>query len=153
MQRIINKPTFVTELNTLMLTDGHYDEAARAAAGALYVIGRMGQPGAELSPGVAAAGRDIIARIGKFNASTPEQDPGYEGAADVSIRFSAWLDAARNLREKAHGDFIPELREMLELSRLRPDSQAMRSDVCRVASYYLKLWANVEPLPGDPLPR
>lgn len=153
VQRILGKPEFVTELNTLMLTDGPYDEAARAAAAALYFIGRMEKPGADLNPGVATAGRDIMARIRKFNASTPEQDPGYLGAADVSIRFSAWMSATRTLREKAGGDFVPELREILELSRLRTDSRVMHGDVCRVASYYLKLWANIEPLPGDPPPR
>ncbi len=153
VQRIISTPTFVTEMSALMLTDGPYDEAARGAASAMYFIGRMEKPGADLIPGVAAAGRDIAARIRKFNSSTPEQDPGYEGAADVSIRFSAWMDAVRALRAKAGADFIPELREILELSRLRADSQAMSGDVRRVASYYLKLWANVEPLPGDPPPR
>lgn len=71
----------------------------------------------------------------------------------MSVRFSAWMEAVRALREKAGGDFTPELRPILELSRVRPDSHAMRGDVCRVASYYMKQWANLEPLPGDPPPR
>ena len=29
----------------------------------------------------------------------------------------------------------------------------MQQDVRRVASYYLKTWVGVEPLPGDPPPR
>mgnify|MGYP001332570045 CR=1 FL=1 len=42
---------------------------------------------------------------------------------------------------------------MLELARQRPDSIALRQDVVRVASYYLKEWAGVAPLATDPLPR
>jgi hypothetical protein len=57
------------------------------------------------------------------------------------------------LREKSGGDFIPELKTILELSRVRTDSRGMKFDVCRVASYYLHAWAGVEPLPTDPKPR
>ncbi|MCP5558984.1 MAG: hypothetical protein H7A55_14665 [Verrucomicrobiaceae bacterium] len=153
LKRIISRPALVRELSSLMLTDGPYDEAAREAAAALHLIGRLDPPSADLIPGVLAAGRDIVARIRKFNASTPEQDPNYEAAADVDIRFNGWMDAVRNLRAKAGGNFLPELREILELSRVRPDSQAMQGDIRRVASYYMKLWGGVEPLPSDPPPR
>jgi len=56
------------------------------------------------------------------------------------------------LREKNGGDFTPELKTILELSRVRKESRSMRVDVCRVASYYLHEWAGIEPLPGDPKP-
>ena len=61
--------------------------------------------------------------------------------------------ATRSLREKCGGDFVPELRTILELSRVRPDSIVLRGDVCRVASFYLREWAGVAPLPTDPPPR
>jgi hypothetical protein len=153
MQRITSKPTFVAELSALMLTDGPYDEAARRASAAMRLISRIEKPSAEMIPGVTAAGCDIIARIRKFNASKPEQDPHYEAAADADLRFSAWMDAVRTLRAKANADFIPELREILELSRLRTDSVAMQTNVRRIASFYMHEWAGIEPLPGDPRPR
>ncbi|MEZ5330376.1 MAG: hypothetical protein R3F19_35460 [Verrucomicrobiales bacterium] len=151
---IIGKPTFVGEMNALILADGPYETAARAAAGAMYFIGRMEKPDAALVPGVMAAGRDIRARIVAFNGTTPEQDPAYHGAADVSIRFSAWMEAARALRSSADsglddGNFIAELNAILELSRIRTDSASMR-DVCRVASHYMNVWAGIAPHPGDP---
>ena len=126
---------------------------ADTATDAMYLIGKMPQPSAELNPLVTEVGRDIVRRIRKFNASTPEQDPHYEAAADADARFCAWHEAVTALREKCGGDFIPELREILELSRVREDSQVMTRDVRRIASYYMKLWANVEPLPGDPPPK
>lgn len=148
MARITANTNHAAELGRLMLSND-----SDTAAETMYLIGKMPQPGAALNPFVAEAGRDIIRRIRKFNASTPEQDPHYDAAADADARFSAWMEAVRALREKSDGDFIPELREILELSRVREDSHAMTRDVRRVASYYMKQWANVEPLPGDPPPR
>ncbi len=148
IQRVASRPGLVDEIGALAL-----DPDPRQAEAALRLISHLPQPSADLIPSVIAAGRDIIARIRKFNATTPEQDPGFEGAADVSIRFSSWMEAVRTLREKCGGDFTPELREILELSRVRTNSHAMRADVLRVASYYMKTWTGLEPLPGDPPPR
>lgn len=147
MQRITARPGLVGELGALML-----DADPRRAALAFDLVPRLPQPSAELIPGVSAGGRDIIARMRKFNSTPPENDPSGEGAADVSIRFSAWKEAVRALRTKAGGDFTGDLREITELSRVRTDSQEMRMNVRRVASYYLKKWAGVEPLPDDPPP-
>lgn len=148
LQRIAGKPGLVAEMNALML-----DSDARQASLAMGLIGRLPQPSAELIPGVTAAGRDIVARLARFNVTTPEQDPSFEGAADVSIRFGGWMEAVRTLRKQCAGDFTAELRQILELSRVRNDSSVMRGDVRRVASYYLKEWAGVPPLPDDPPPR
>lgn len=141
------KPTFLAEMQQLM-----HSEDPRLAEEALRLIEHLPKHPPELLASVAAAGRDIAERIRKVNTTTVEQDPSYEGAADVSIRFSAWRVAAATLRERAGGDFTPELKAILELSRVRTDSISMR-DVCRVASYYMKQWAGVEPLPTDPKPR
>jgi hypothetical protein len=146
--RMTAKPTFLAEMQQLMV-----HEDPRMAEEALRLVEHLPTVPPELVDSVTAAGRDIIERIRKVNVTTPDQDPGYEAAADVSIRFSAWMVAVRSLREKAGGDFIPELKTILEMSRVRPDSIVMRGTVCRVASYYLKEWAGVEPLPGDPPPR
>jgi hypothetical protein len=98
-------------------------------------------------------GVDIAERIRKVNAIPVEQDPSYVAAGDVSMRFSAWHSAISVLREKCGGDFTPELKTILELSRVRKDSRAMQLDVCRVASYYMQQWTGLAPLPTDPPPR
>jgi hypothetical protein len=147
-QIIASRPNLTQELGLLALGDD-----ARLAEAALRFIRKLPAPTAEFIAPVAAAGHDLAERIRKFNATTVEADPGYEGAADVSIRFSGWMEAVRTLREKCGGDFTPELKTILELSRVRTDSHAMQADVCRVASYYLHQWAGVEPLPTDPKPR
>jgi hypothetical protein len=148
VSRIVAKPGYLAELTGLMVSDD-----ARVAEAALRVVELLPPAGPDLNASVTAAGQDLIQRIRKVNATTPEQDPGYHGFADISIRFTGWVTAVQTLREKAGGDFIPELKAILELSRARPDSIAMGSDVRRVASYYLKEWAGIEPLPGDPPPR
>jgi hypothetical protein len=58
--------------------------------------------------------------------------------------------AARALQGKDGVDLTPELRTILELARVRQDSYLMRQDVVRVASYYLRQWAGLAPLPTDP---
>ncbi|MCB1122726.1 MAG: hypothetical protein KJT03_14330, partial [Verrucomicrobiae bacterium] len=148
LQLIISRPNLVAELSTLAL-----DNDARTAEKALRCIGKLPAPTPEFIEPVEATGRDIAERIRKVNATTVEEDPSYDGAADVSIRFSAWMSAARALRDKCGGDFTKELQPILELSRVRPDSYVMRADVCRVASYYLHQWAGIEPLPTDPKPK
>ena len=102
---------------------------------------------------VAAAGQKIAAMIRAFNETSMKQDPRMLRAAAVSLRFSGWMEAVRTLREHAGGDFTRELGMILELSRVREDSDCVRMDVRRVASYYMKKWAGLEPLPGDPKPR
>jgi hypothetical protein len=145
---ITAKANYVAELSGLMLSDD-----AQIAAQALYLIEHLPQPRVQLLDSVTAAGRDIAARIRKVNDTTVEQDPSYLGAADVAVRFSAWMVAVRTLRAKSGGDFTPELGVLLELSRVRDDSLVMRGDVLRVASYYMQQWAGVAPLPTDPKPR
>lgn len=147
-QLIASRKNLASELQSLAL-----GEDARLANAALRCIHDLPNPTAELLAPVEIAGRDLAERIRKFNATTVEADPSYEGAADVSIRFNGWIDAARVLREKCSGDFITQLKPILELSRVRTDSYVMRMDVCRVASYYLQQWAGIAPLPTDPKPR
>lgn len=148
ISQIISKPRFVEELGALMV-----NEDPRQAEAALRFVASLPAPDDHVQSVVTAAGRDLIARIKKVNATPEEQDPSYEGAADASIRFSSWMVAVRALREKTQADFVPELREILELSRIRTDSYVMQQDIRRVSSFYLKEWAGVEPLPGDPPPK
>ncbi len=147
-QIITSRPNLAQELGALALNDD-----AEQAGAALRCIGGLPSPTTEFLAPVQAAGCDIAERIRQFNATSVEEDPGYEGAADVSLRFSGWMVAVRALREKCGGDFTPELKPILELSRIRTDSIVMRGDVCRVASCYQHRWAGIAPLPTDPKPR
>lgn len=145
---IAGRTNLATELGKLAL-----GEDARQANAALRCMSELPNPDADYVAAVETAGRDIAERIRKFNGTPVEADPSYEGAADVSIRFNGWMEAARQLRDKCNGDFTAELKPILELSRIRTDSYVMRTDVCRVASYYLHQWAGIAPLPTDPKPR
>jgi len=146
IERITTRSGFRDELGEMLVSE----ETERASIG-LRLIDQI-EADAGLVADVTAAGLDLVERIKVFNATKPEEDPSCLGAADVLVRFSSWMTAVRSLRERAGSDFIPELGETLELSRVRPDSIAMR-DVCRVASFYLHEWTGIEPLPGDPAPR
>lgn len=62
--------------------------------------------------------------------------------------------AVRALREKAGTISLPSSGQSLELSRVRRGKPPAIADrVCRVASYYMKEWTGLEPLPTDPKPR
>jgi hypothetical protein len=148
LARIAARPALVDEMSALMRSDD-----TQSAADAMRLVERLPSPPRELVAPVAEAGRDIAARIRRFNATRPEDDPSCEGAADAAVRFGAWMVAVRTLREKCGGDFTPELGEILVLSRVRSDSHVMRSDVLRVASWHMHEWTGLEPLPADPKPR
>ena len=144
---ITSRSNFVAELSALIFSKDDTE-----ASDALRMIEHIPQPPKELVPVVAEFGRNLAVLITQVNATKPEQDPRYLGFVPVSIRFSAWTVALPPLREKAGGDFTPELRTILELSRIREDSHLMQEDVRRVSSYYMQQWAGVAPLPGDPKP-
>lgn len=145
---IASRPNLAAELSALATGDD-----ARLAEAAMRCIAKLPNPTAELIPTVEAAGRHIAGRMRVVNDTPVEQDPSYYGAADISVRFSGWMEAVRTLRDKCGGDFTPELKTILELSRVRTDSSVMQASVRRVASYYLHKWAGIEPLPTDPPPR
>jgi hypothetical protein len=150
LENIVKKPDFVPELSSLMLTDGPYDEAALMAAGAMHVVAGLESTSAELVPSIVAAGSDIIERIERFNQTTPEQDPSYHNAADIDIRFMAWLHAADKLYKLGHHDFKMQLQEIIDLAKIREDSIALQSDVVRVGSFYLDKWNKPETLKQAP---
>ena len=119
----------------------------------MSVVQHIPQPLNDLNAPVEAAGREMVERIRRVNAATVEEDPSYLQAADVSLRFGSWMVAVRALRKKTDGDFTAELRQILELSRVRQDSCVMQMSVCRVASFYMHEWTGLAPAPGDPKPK
>lgn len=148
LARIADHPQLVEQL-ALMIAD----DDARAAAEALRLFARLPQVPEQLAEPVTQFGRDLVQRMRSGVANSAEQDPSYEWAAEVSIRFSAWIDAARVLRSQKIGDFSTELGQILELSRQREDSYVMQVDVRRVASYHYHQWTGTAPAPDDPPPR
>ena len=82
----------------------------------------------------------IADQIRTVNTTPVEADPSYELAAAASLRFAGWMEAARALHGRDGVDLRPLIQEILELSRVRPESQTMR-DVARVSGYYAKAWA------------
>lgn len=148
LQVITSRSNYVAELTALAV-----DADAEKAHAAMMCISQLPAPSKELIPGLAAAGRLIATNIAKFNATPKEQDPDFATAVDPASRFYGWIPAAKNLRDKCGADLTPELKAILELSRVRPESHCMRQDICRVASYYLHQWAGIAPLPTDPKPK
>ena len=134
-----------------------------ASTGGRLTLLRIVQDAAELAAEeqyLRECGRQYNAEL-RFRVSTNPADaivaeldrvPGGIAALTTHGR-SAWMEAVRPLREKSGGDFIPELKEILTLSRVRDDSYVMKQDIRRVASYYAQQWAGLAPLPGDPPPR
>jgi len=57
------------------------------------------------------------------------------------------------LREAGVGDFAPELRAILVAARTKQNLPGVRSDIVRVASYYLQQWAGDKPAADDPPPK
>lgn len=148
LEGIRSRNNFAAEFAALVV-----DDDAELAAETLRLVSRLPGPGEPLLDPVAACGRDLLQRLERVLRTTEEEDPGYAWAAGISIRFSGWMDAVFHLRKQAGGDFTPELRAILIAARKRPDSHALRQDVVRVASYYLREWAGDAPLPTDPPPR
>lgn len=148
LARMRGRSNVVSELGLLMV-----DENAELAAEVVRLVPRLGGLEGDLKEPLLGAGRDLVTRLERVVDLPVASDPGYEGAAGISVRFSAWMTAVRHVRERVGGDFSAELRAVLVLARKRPESHALRQDVVRVASFYLHEWTGEAPLPTDPPPR
>jgi hypothetical protein len=153
VRHIQSKPGYVTEINALLISPDRH-----TAVEALRLVTQLPMPPPpELKAGVAACGQHLAEMIRQVNATPQESDPSYELAGETAVRFNAWMAVIRLLRDPANGgtaeDFIPQLGDILTLSRKRPEIHAMRQDILRVASYHAHQWAGIPPLPDDPAPR
>jgi hypothetical protein len=145
LERIVQRPNLVNELRALV--SGDDPERAHAA---LNCIGLLKDPPKELIPVLQEAAQEIARRIRIFNSTPKADDPDFATAVDPATRFYGWIPAAKNLRERCSADLTPEVKLILELSRIRPESHCMRMDICRLASFHLHKWAGVPPLDSDP---
>lgn len=147
-ERLLARPDLTSELaRRMQLGD------IEPATDALRFVRRIPHPSPDLDDPLRAVARTLAERLREFNVTPVEGDPSYEKAADIARLFSAWFSAVSHLRERLGTDSTTELAGILALARERPDSQALRTDVVRVASHYLHEWAGVPQLPTDPQPR
>ena len=144
IRNILARPNYVEEVSSLMLSQEN-----QKAAEALYLAAKLPAP-QRFAAAISAAGKDIAARLDKLNAKPLDQDTAYIAAADISVRFAAWIEAARTVRRSGDGDFVPGLLAILERSRINTDNALIQQEVRRPASYYAKQWAGIAPLPDDP---
>lgn len=136
---IIQRPDVVATLSALIRSQDR-----EAADLALRAVALMKPPPAGLAAAVEDVGREICLEIRVVNSTTTEADPSYQRAADVSVRFAGWTEAARVLHGRPGVNLLPVMREILELARVRGESSEMR-DVVRVSSYYVKEWGGIVP--------
>lgn len=141
------RPRFVEEMSYEMLQGSH--EASRDA---LRAVEHIQPPPYELARAIAQVGDDIAASIKSLPTNAPADDQP-DAHADISTRFSAWMAATLALQGRGGVDFVPQLQAIIEPARTHDQSYVLQIDVVRVASFYLKEWAGIEPLPTDPPPR
>ena len=142
---IAARPDVVEELSPLILST-----SPETADLALRAVSLMPAPPAGLAPAVEAFGRDLATRIREVHATPVADDPRYEKAAAVSVRFVGFTGACVAMHERAGIDQLPLLREIQALARVRDDSYVMKVDVSRVADFYVKKWDAAAPRPTTP---
>ncbi len=117
---ITSRKDFVEELSALMRS-----KEPEIRVDALRVLEHVDPPPAALATPVAEVGRQIAESIRAFNATTPEQDPTYQGAAAVAVEFSAWMVAVRALQGK---DGVGSHARARRHSRARPRASRQHRD-------------------------
>jgi hypothetical protein len=135
LARIAARPNLAADLRAIAVGDD-----AELAAEALRLVSDLPAASGAWREAVRVAGTDLVARMERGILITEAEDPSYEWAAALSIRFGGWIHAARLLREQHADDHSADLGAMLQLARRRPDSYVMQQDIVRVASYYLEQW-------------
>ncbi len=99
------------------------------------------------------AGADLAKRIDSLSRKTKQTEDGGDPTYDALARFGGFFYATFALREAGVGDFTPELRAILVAARTKQNIPGVRSDIVRVASYYLQQWAGDKPAADDPPPK
>ncbi|HEV8269297.1 MAG TPA: hypothetical protein VGR00_13720, partial [Thermoanaerobaculia bacterium] len=107
-------------------------------------VSLMKEPPVGLAPAIGDVGRQIAADIRVVNATTVEEDPSYQKAANVEVRFMGWSEAARVLHGRPGVDLAAVMKEINDLAKVRSESMTMR-EVVRVSGYYSKEWEKPRP--------
>lgn len=141
------RPNYVAEMTHEML-DGEYE----ASRDALRALEHIQPPPAEVAPGIAAVGAQIAQSLRDLEKEASGTDEQNAAITAISTRFSAWMVATRALQTAKVADFVPQLKEIIEPARKYDQLYAIRQDVVRVASFYLREWGGIAPLPTDPPP-
>lgn len=99
------------------------------------------------------AGADLATRIDSLGRKPKQIEEGDDATYDALARFGGFFAATFALREAGVGDFALELRAILVAARTKQNLPGVRSDIVRVASYYLQQWAGDKPAADDPPPK
>jgi len=133
---LARRPGIVSEMSEQILSSDQV-----AADRALRALAYIKPLPSELAEPVALVGEKVVGAIQKFNVTKPEDDPAGQRVSEVSSLFSGWFEAHQALHELAGVDGLPQLKRVLELSLQREDSHAARTDVARVAQFYVTKWS------------
>lgn len=145
-----------------MRESGHFAEEYRAATQhahsdtAAQWLGLAREFPGDRAPVIEAvrlAGAELVSRIEALPLRSPRTADDIDPTYDVLARFGGLFNAAFALREAGSGEFTPELRAILVAPGAKQHVPGVRSDIVRVASYYLQQWAGDAPAPGDPPPK
>lgn len=135
VRAVESRSAFPAEAKAIIFGDDH-----RLAGSTMGIIASFEMPSSDLTPVIIEAGNELAGRFRTVNALKPEEDPSFQAAADLSLRFYGWIAAARALRAAGKGDFVPELSTLDELARVRTDSFVMKNDISRITNRYLGEW-------------
>jgi hypothetical protein len=133
---LAQRPGVVAEMSEQILSSD-----AATAHRALRAVAYIKPLPFELAQPVARLGEKVITTIEKFNATKPEDDPDDRMVSEVSAVFSAWFEAHQALHDVADVDGLDQLKRVLELSLQRQDGPGIRTDVARVAQFYVTKWS------------
>ncbi|WP_129776829.1 ABC-2 transporter permease [Peristeroidobacter soli] len=145
---IRGRPDFEQEMTNAIL--GADRDLARET---LRAFPHFPAPPVELALTVRQKGDDIAAAVRARSTLIPDDPARSDAGANISLDFSAWMEAVRTLQGHDGTTFIPQLEQIADQSRVPPIDQVIAIDVLRVASYYLHTWAGIQPHPEDPPPR
>jgi hypothetical protein len=140
LRTIAARPQLATELAALIRSAD-----LEVSNLALRLVGDLPEVPATVAEPVREVGQGILDALERFNVSKPEDDPGYEGAAAIGVRFSAWFQAVKALHARGGVDQRVQLASVLKLASVRPDSRVMKDDIARIAGFYTEKWGAPPP--------
>lgn len=137
---LAQRPGIVDELSAQILSPSQ--ETSDLALRAVEFLKPMP---AGLAKPVADVGDRLLADLARVVKTPVADDPDYQGAAGISVRFSAWFQAHHALHDAGTINGVPTLQRILDLARQREDSYVLKVDVARIAEFYSKEWTKPKP--------
>jgi hypothetical protein len=137
---IARRPRAVAELSEQILSPD-----AETADRALRAVPYIKPLPAGLVAPIGTVGDQVLAELARVVAVPAADDPRFQLAADLSVRFAGWFPAHHALHQAGLLNGIPQLEKMLALARQREDSHVLKQDVARIAQHYITEWTTPPP--------